>query len=200
MKLIIKEQKLDLLKSSLNENEDVNTMTFWHGGNLDSYDDNISQKSGRYEYGPGLYLTTSYDVVKKYIKGGRKLYKVTVSKGIDLDDSYIDNNIVLDFIKKYVIKSKQNEIFERLKSREKNGKLSAFILNNLIINFNAIKPSNTKDLRQFFIDNDIDYNIVKNPFGFGETMMVLFNMDKIKEVKRINSNDKINYDELNPKK
>jgi hypothetical protein len=41
-----------------------NTQNFWHGGNLDDYNDIIAQKTGRYEWGPGLYITTHYDTAK----------------------------------------------------------------------------------------------------------------------------------------
>jgi len=58
---------LQYLKESLNDAHQ--TMSFWHGGNLDDYDDVIAHKKGRSEFGPGLYLTTSWDVVQKYRKG-----------------------------------------------------------------------------------------------------------------------------------
>jgi hypothetical protein len=77
------------------------------------------------------------------------------------------------------------------KRADEQNMIPGFIMNNLIINYDAIKPSNTKYLRQFYINNGIDYNIVNNPFGWGETMMVLFNMKKIKEVKRVNPKDNI---------
>ncbi len=31
-----------------------------------------TQSKGRYESGPGLYLTTHYETARKYAKGGRK--------------------------------------------------------------------------------------------------------------------------------
>lgn len=95
-------------------------MSFWHGGNLHDNYEAISQKRGRYEYGPGLYLITKYDEAIKYTKGQRK----------------------------------------------------------------------------FYIDNNIDYNIVYNPFGWGEKMMVLFNMRKIVNIKRIFPKDKISQYDL----
>lgn len=198
-KIIISEQQLKLLVEDLALKEDVvdipnipNTMNFWHGGNLDNYEDVISQKSGRYQYGPGLYLTTKYDDAKQYAKGSRKLYLVTVNLGNDLDNSQFDLNSVVNFIKKYVIKNKQQEIINRLSQRvSENGTIPGFIMNNLIINFDAIKPINTKYLRQFFIDNGADYNIVDNAFGWHEKMMVLFNMNKIASIRKINPDDKI---------
>ena len=40
----------------------------------------------------------------------------------------------------------------------------------------------------------IDYEIVENAYGFGEKMMVLYNMDKIKNIILIKPTDKItNY-------
>lgn len=91
-----------------------NSFNFWHGGNLTEYNDVIAQKNGRYEYGPGLYLTNFYDIAKKYAKGSRKLYIVTVSIGKDIKGSYVDTDKVLGFIDEYVIKSMRKDITERV--------------------------------------------------------------------------------------
>ena len=98
MKYLIKQ----LLKEMLIENivtppSIPNTRNFWHGGNLSEYSDIIAQKNGRYEFGSGLYLTTQYDVAKKYAKGSRKLYIVTVELGTDIHDSVIDTTKAIDF-------------------------------------------------------------------------------------------------------
>lgn len=201
MKLILNETQFNkIVENEIVADNDPNTMSFWHGGNLENYEDVISQKSGRFQYGPGLYLTTKYDDAIKYAKGSRKLYLVTVYKGNEMDNSSIDFDNVILFIKKYVIKSSQNEIINALSKRVTNNTVPSFILNNLIINFDAIKPGNTKYLRQFYIDNGIDYNIVDNAFGWHEKMMVLFNMKKIKNIQVIRSNDKIDYNMLDNKK
>jgi len=174
-----------------------NTTTYWHGGNLDNYEeDSISQKSGRYEYGPGLYLITKYEEAVKYAKGNRKLYMVTVENGTDLEETGLDANNVKEFIKRFVTPAKRNEIWQRVSSRlNEDGTIPGYIFNNVLINENAIKPGNTKFLRQFYIDNGIDYNLVNNPFGWGETMMVLFNMKKIRNITKVGPKDNIvNYD------
>lgn len=200
-RLIVTETKFNkIFENQIVADNDPNTMSFWHGGNLENYEDVISQKSGRFQYGPGLYLTTKYDDAIKYSKGSRKLYLVTVYKGNEMDNSSIDFDNVILFIKKYVIKSSQNEIINALSKRVTNNTVPSFILNNLIINFDAIKPGNTKYLRQFYIDNGIDYNIVDNAFGWHEKMMVLFNMKKIKNIQVIRPNDKIDYNMLDNKK
>jgi hypothetical protein len=168
-----------------------NNMQFWHGGNLNDYDENIAQKNGRYEYGAGLYLTTHYDTALKYSKGSRKLYLITVDKGNDINNSFLNLDDIKEFVLNNVIKNKQKEILERLEKYNQENKIKAFIFNNIILNEKALKPKNTINLREFLINNNIDYEIVDNPFGWGEKMMVLYNMKKIKDIKQITSKDEI---------
>jgi hypothetical protein len=168
-----------------------NNMKFWHGGNLNDYDENIAQKNGRYEYGAGLYLTTHYDTALKYSKGSRKLYLITVDKGNDINNSFLNLDDIKEFVLNNVIKNKQKEILERLEKYNQNNKIKAFIFNNVLLNEKALKPKNTINLREFLINNNIDYEIVDNPFGWGEKMMVLYNMKKIKDIKQITSKDEI---------
>jgi hypothetical protein len=178
-----------LIKSLLKENlfsENIitppsipNTRNFWHGGNLSEYSDIIAQKNGRYEFGAGLYLTTQYDIAKKYAKGSRKLYIVTVQIGNDIQDSFIDTQKAIEFVKNYAITTKRKEILYYIDKYNVEGKIKGYLFNNLLLNHKAIKPSYTKYLREFLIQNDIDYEIVNNAFGFGEDMMVLYNMKKI---------------------
>lgn len=181
-----------LLKEEIVEIPKIpNTLNFWHGGDLDSFDDSIAQKNGRYEYGPGLYITTHYETALKYSKGRRKLYLITVSQGVDINNSRIDEDKVKAFIQNYVIGNKKKEIWERLQRFNKNGQIAASNINVILMNEKGIKPSNTIYLRNFFVENGIDYEIVNNPFGWGEKMMVLYNMKKIVNVKKINPKDKI---------
>lgn len=174
-----------------------NTMSFWHGGNLDDDYDNISHKKGRFEYGAGLYITTHYGTAVKYSKGSRKLYLITVEKGNDLRYSLIDFDKIKSFISDYIIKTKQKEVLNRLiKYVNDQNKIKGYLIQNIILGENAIKPTNTKYLRQFYIDNGIDYEMVDNAFGWGEKMMVLFNMKKIVNILKINPNDKITVFDL----
>lgn len=195
-KLLVK----TLLKENLIENMVTppsipNTRNFWHGGNLSEYSDVIAQKNGRYEYGPGLYLTTQYDVAKKYAKGSRKLYIVTVALGNDIHDSFLETSKVIEFIKKYIIASKRKEILYYIEKYNVDGKIKGYLFNNLILNHKAIKPSNTPMLRNFLVENGIDYEIINNAFGFGEDMMVLYNMKKIVETTVFGPKDRMdNWD------
>ena len=176
------------------------TMNFWHGGNLNDYDDVIAQKNGRYEYGPGLYITTSYDVASRYSKGSRKLYLITIEKGKDIQDSFLSLESVKDFMNKYVVSSKRKEIFIRLEKYIEGDMVPADIFNNLILNSKGIKSSNTRFLREFYVNNGIDYELVFNPFGFGEDMVVLYNMKKIVNVIQVKPGDRFEYYDLKKKK
>lgn len=179
------------LNDFMNENKEIeipnipNTKTYWHGGNLDYFDDVISQKNGRYEYGPGLYLTTKHDIARKYSKGNRKLYLVTVEIGNEIDDSFLPLENIIDFMNSYVPKSKHRMILDRISKYNENGNIPADIFMNTILNEKAIPSKNTLKLRNFMIDNNIDYELVDNAFGFGEEMMVLYNMKKIKNILRV---------------
>jgi hypothetical protein len=195
-----KNRKSSLAEDEIKVPEIPNTMTFWHGGNLDDYDDVIAQKNGRYEYGAGLYLTTSFDVVSKYTKGSRKLYLITVENGVEISDAIIPEESLKAFIKSYVKSDMRNIVWERMqKYRVENG-FKANVFNNIVLNSKAIKPTNTKQLRQFYVDNGIDYEIVDNAFGWGEKMLVLYNMKKIVNTIQIKPGDKFDYQMLNPKK
>ena len=195
MKYLIKQ----LLKEMLIENivtppSIPNTRNFLHGGNLSEYSDIIAQKNGRYEFGSGLYLTTQYDVAKKYAKGSRKLYIVTVELGTDIHDSVIDTTKAIDFVKSYVMTAKKKDILYYIDKYNVEGKIKGYLFNNLLLNNKAIKPSNTKYLREFLIQNGIDYEIINNAFGFGEDMMVLYNMKKIIQTTVFGPKDKLeNY-------
>jgi len=169
-----------------------NTRNFWHGGDLSEYSDVIAQKNGRYEFGPGLYLTTQYDVAKKYAKGSRKLYIVTVALGNDIHDSFLETPKVIEFVKKYAIKAKRKEILYYIEKYNADGKIKGYLFNNLVLNHKAIKPSNTPMLRNFLVENSIDYEIINNAFGFGEDMMVLYNMKKIVQTTVFGPKDRLN--------
>jgi hypothetical protein len=165
-----------------------NTMTFYHGGNLDDYDETVAHKKGRYEFGAGLYLTTHYGTAARYAKGSRKLYLVTVERGNDSRDALLDWSAVDSFLMTHCVKSKRNEVVSRIRKYINTvGKVRSYIVVNVLLNEAAIKPSQTPALRTFLVDNGVDYEIVDNAFGWGEKMLVLYNMKKIVKLQRVDS-------------
>lgn len=181
------------------------TITLWHGGNLDIIDDTMKFKKGRAEYGPGLYLTTHYDTAQKYSKGSRKFYQVVVEKGNNISDIQIPLDDVKEFVNRHTIKNKRKEVLNHiLEVADKRGKtinnemtVNAETVATLIINYDAIKPSNMEALRQFLLEHNVDYQIVTNPFGWGDQwMIVLYNMKKVVSKKQILPKDKIEVFDL----
>lgn len=163
---------------------DSQTMEFWHGGNLDV-------RTGKWEYGPGLYLTTHYGTAKKYAKGSRKFYRITVQKGNPSNTTTIDFFEAEKFVKQYCVVAKRKEILQGLSKYVTDGRVKADYLITIIINYDGLRPSNVNHLKTFLVDNGVDYTMVSSPFGWGEQMMVLYNMDKIVKKEVIKPTDKI---------
>lgn len=184
-----------LTENAVEFSTEPGTMSLWHGGNLTSELVLIPQKTGRFEYGAGLYATTHYDTARKYSKGSRKLYLLTLTKGVDANTARVDYDKALGFVNQFAIRNKRNEIIQRLEKFNQDSSIPAYVFNNIILNEKAITASNTANLSQFFVDNGIDYLLVPNAFGWNEMMVVVFNLKKITKVQQIKPTDKIDtYD------
>jgi len=172
------------------------TQNYWHGGNLDDYNDLIAQKNGRYEHGAGLYLTTHYGTAVDYAKGSRKLYMVAVKRGQDIADALLPLSDVQTFIETYVIGRLRKPLWARLQAAAQGTNIPAWRFNNAILHDKAVTGRNTIRLREFLVNAGIDYELVSNPFGWGEQMMVLYNMKKIAKVLRVLPTDRISVYDL----
>jgi hypothetical protein len=173
--------------------ESINSnMIFLHGGNLDSIQsiENFHNwTKGRIEYGPGLYLTTQYDTAINYAKGSRKLYKIEVEQGTDINTVSINALDIQSFIPSILSKPQQKIFNEYANKRIIDGKLKAYIFVNILINNNLISSKNGSDIRQFLVNNGVDYDMIQHPFGTDGTMLVLYNMKKIKNIQRVSPSD-----------
>jgi hypothetical protein len=183
--------KVKLIENLISPSKDPNILSLWHGGNLDFDKDVIVHKGGRWEYGPGLYLTTRYEVVSKYARGSRKLYMVDIMIGTDLKTVSLPLDVVNNFINSRVIKRKKIEVLAGVSRRIKDEALNADTFLNILINNDAIKNSETDILRKFFVANKIDY-----AFGWGEKMIVLFNMKKIDKITVVKPKDRLEMFDL----
>jgi hypothetical protein len=186
--------KLD--EAIISPSTEPNTLTLYHGGNLDFHEEYISHKNGRHEYGSGLYCTTHYGTAKRYAKGSRKLYQIVISKGVDLRDATLDKAKIEQFVKENISKKNHKEFWFSMDRYTKDGQCDAKVFSNIINNNNYIPSSKTNVFRKFFVDNGIDYEIVPNAFGWGETMVVLYNMKKIVSKVIITPKDKLSVYDL----
>ncbi len=170
-------------------------MKLWHGGrNLESdYNEPKKATKGRWEYGPGLYLTTHYETAYKYAKGGGKTYQVHFELGTNINDIQIKFDDALSFIQSNVTKSKRTIILEdihfHLKRMGKTSELEANVFLNLMINHDAVIVEKTINLNKFLVEQGIDYSTVDRFSGRDETVVVIFNHKLIKSVKPIKAKD-----------
>jgi hypothetical protein len=179
-----------ILEEIIQPSTQPGTMSLWHGGNLDAV---VKYSTGRSEYGPGLYLITNYESVKKYAKGSRKLYMITIAQGRSANEVTIPLPDVLNFVKLYVVAAKRKDVTARMTNLAKDGNnILAEHFINVIVNEEAIRPGNKAVEREFLVQHGCDYLVVNNPFGWGNaTMIVLFNMNKIVKTQVVKPKDTI---------
>lgn len=172
-----------------------NTIALWHGGRELEYNyrNPKESKKGRWEHGPGLYLTTHYETAKKYSKGGGKTYKVTIEEGVNIAEIFLKIEDVLNFASKNIIKRVRNEFLEDVYNNSKRigntGLINAEYFLNLCINNDAVKGKNTIALNNFLVENGVDYGISTRFAGRDETILVVFNLNKIKTVTQVIAKD-----------
>lgn len=173
----------------------METIVLWHGGrDLEyNYTEQQASKKNRWNHGPGLYLTTHYDTARQYAKGGGKVYQVEVEKGNSIKEINIDISLINDFVSRYVIRNKQKilleDLYYNMKRLNSTPLINAEVVLNLIFNLEAITSTNTPQLAQFFVDNGVDYGLVNRFKGRDETLLVIYNKNKIKKVKTVFAKD-----------
>lgn len=179
--------------SRLDEGEGM-TLVLWHGGrNLQSdYQEIRAHKNGRWEHGPGIYLTDHRDTAAKYAKGGGSVFRVTITfdptKG--LDDVAIDIDDAIEFIKRNAIARLRSQIIADLRnSFDRRGVLRASVVVNLCLNWDALAPAKTEALRRFLIDQGVEYTKVDRFGGRDETLYVVVNPKIIQKVEVIRANE-----------
>jgi hypothetical protein len=144
------------------ENEN-NLLTLYHGGrDLESdYRDVKSHGKGRWEYGPGLYLTNDRETASRYARGGgRRMYQVTIdlTGARELNDVEIPLHEAIDFVERNIKGKARQEFIKYLRDGfERRGRITANNVVNLALNLEAIANSKTNILRQFLIDHGVDY-------------------------------------------
>ena len=170
-------------------------MKLWHGGrNLESdYNKPKKATKGRWEYGPGLYLTTHYETAYKYSKGGGKTYLVDFDLGTHINEIKINLDHALEFISNNTVKNKHKKILDDIHNNMKrmghHDKVDALVFLNLMINHDAVIGEKTINLNKFLVSQGIDYATVDRFSGRDETVFVIFNHKLIKSVSPIKAKD-----------
>ena len=170
-----------------------NIITMWHGGrNLESdYLEVKAHKKGRWEHGPGLYLTSHFDRAVQYAKGGGKLYRVSFRPGRLLDEVVVPIDDMIDFVTRNVPARYRRDIIADLRNnmaRRGGEGVIAEVLVNLCLNYEALPNSRTDRLRQFLIDHGVD--MMKTRYGGrDETVVAIINPRIITHVEAVKVGD-----------
>lgn len=171
---------------------DSQYITMYHGGrDLEyNYRDILGNKSKQIVHGVGLYLISDINIAAKFAKGGNKLYRVTFEKGTRSDEAMISREDCLGGAALFVPASKRKEFMADIdRTINRRGTISVENFSNLILNFEYLKPSKTAAFRQWMMDHGADYAVSRNYGGSHNTMVILINPKKIRDVEIIKWGD-----------
>lgn len=173
------------------KNKELSTCTrmMWHGGSLSYKPSKYTGCKGKWEHGPGLYLSTSYEVARKYAKGGKKTSLITFQLGNEIRNQVLPLNAVVQFIQQYVKVAFRKPLINEITMKwQNNQSVPAYVLVNLLINDEALPTRRTVELNQFLVEHGIDYILIPN-FGGSSTAVVLLNFELIQQVKVISAKE-----------
>jgi ribosomal protein S18 acetylase RimI-like enzyme len=157
----------------------------WHGGRIYGPIQIQAPTKGRYEAGPGLYLTTSYSRASSYAKGGGSTFLVSLKDGLNFANKVeIPLNEGAEFATRYLGKGKL--IAKDLKAnceRMKKNTFTADILINLTVNYEAGSGKRGMYLLNFLVEHGVDAAIEEQ--GNGEQWVVVFNPKVVTKVRKI---------------
>ena len=161
----------------------------WHGGRITGPIDIQAPTKGRYEAGPGLYLTTSYQRACKYAKGGGSTFLVTVKDNLNFaDDVLIPLAEGIQFAMKR-LGGKGKDIAADLRAnctRMNKDMFTASTLINLVVNYEAGAGAKGKALLQFLQDHNVDAASESPSMGFqNEQWVVVFNPKAVLKVEKV---------------
>lgn len=144
----------------------------------------IGSVKGRYEAGPGIYFTNDYNTARKYAKGSRVVHLVEIDKNYkDIETVDIPLSDMIQFVKSVSGMKHKKEIIQSLQKiaeRMQRDTVSADILNNLIVNYEAGAGNVGIAVANYFVGRGIDAHLT-NQSG-NEVWLVVFNPRIIKKM------------------
>lgn len=166
---------------------DDNFIWMYHGGRKwESFSAKVqTPKKGRYEAGPGIYLTSHYETALKYARGSNVVSLVGVLKDITLsNNTELNLTDVEHFIKTYIGPKNRRDMMDdviRYTKRTNKTTYPAEFLINLSVNY-EIGGKQSMYLLNFLVDNGIDATVTYKPGNQDETWLVVHNPRIIKKV------------------
>jgi hypothetical protein len=166
------------------------TFLMWHGSRKwDGSPEIRAPRKGRYEAGPGIYLTTNYLTASKYAKGGGATMLAEVSSDLSLaQTAEIALAAVLAFVKSNRIRHKAEIAadLQRHAARIQRDSVPAFVLINLVVNYEAGSGDAGLAVARFLREQGIDGSLERQST---EDWLVIINPRVIQSMKRISAKD-----------
>lgn len=159
-------------------------MELWHGGlKWEGAPEIRPPKKGRYECGPGIYLTTHYLRARNYAKGGKVVTRVCLADAIRwLEDAHQPLDIVVEFVNSLSGLKQRKALLDALHAvAERKGTptipLSSLV--NLCINMELLSGKLGPKMAEWLVEQGVDASCHR-PYG-EEYWVVVFNPRIIKK-------------------
>ncbi len=179
-------------KQWLNEMDEPAVIQMWHGSKGWGGPPEVrSPRKGRYEAGPGIYLTTSYQRARTYSKGGGSTILVTLTPNIRFANTVqVPLTDALAFLKNTPRLKKRKEISSDLimnAERSKRDWISAEVIINLFVNHEAGAGDNGVVLAQWLKSKGVDATLHHE--SMNEDWIVVINPAIIKSSVKVDAKD-----------
>jgi len=151
-------------------------------------------RPGRYECGPGIYLTTSANTANKYAKGGGVIMQMELNPDLCwLENARVSLDDSLDFVRQLSRLPARKQIQMDLLAhaqRIQSENVGANILVNLMVNYEALGGQNGPSLAMWLADHGIDASLQRaNGLQGWEDWVIVFNPEVIVRTKRLKQSD-----------
>jgi hypothetical protein len=168
------------------------TFKMWHGSKRwDGRPEIRAPRAGRYEAGPGIYFTTNYETAAKYAKGGGSTMLAEIDSSLKLAQNVmIPIEEAVDFVKTCPRMKHKKQIIDDLRrngARRDSTSIYAFILVNLVVNYEAGSGDAGVALARFLREKGVDASI--EPQSGREQWLVVINPAVIKSITKIPAKD-----------
>jgi hypothetical protein len=159
-------------------------LQFWHGSHRwDGRARLQDSRTGQYELGPGLYLTTNVVTAAKYAKGGGRILRVSLESPLSLlSAARLPLKEVLEGLSLLPRVKARSKIAEDLKNAAEDfgGEVPLSYLVNLCIAERSLGGRSGKALAEWLAENGVDASLEKK--SGGEEWLVIFNVSKVMSV------------------
>ena len=160
----------------------------WHGGRRWNDKPSVqAPRKGRYECGPGIYLTNQYDRARKYAAGNGITTLVSLRENITwLERKEVSLQAMEDYVRQTMGFRKRSlilEDLERTAHRLDRDQLPANCLVNLCVNHDVLSGSQGVNLAHWLVEQGIDASL--HVVNLIERWVVVFNPEIIERYRAV---------------